>query len=67
MERALGTYADVLADSGVEAIYNPPANALHGPWSLAAIQAGKHVLSEKPSPPASPPASRTVLISEAAR
>jgi predicted dehydrogenase len=49
VERALGTYADVLADSDVEAIYNPLANALHGPWNLAAIQAGKHVLSEKPS------------------
>ena len=48
VERALGTYADVLADTDVEAIYNPLANALHGPWNLAAIQAGKHVLSEKP-------------------
>jgi predicted dehydrogenase len=48
VERALGTYADVLADIDVEAIYNPLANALHGPWNLAAIQAGKHVLSEKP-------------------
>ena len=48
VERVLGTYADVLADTDVEAIYNPLANALHGPWNLAAIQAGKHVLSEKP-------------------
>ena len=48
VERALGTYADVLADIDVEAIYNPLANALHGRWNLAAIQAGKHVLSEKP-------------------
>jgi predicted dehydrogenase len=48
VERALDTYAEVLADSDVEAIYNPLANALHGPWNLAAIQAGKHVLSEKP-------------------
>ena len=31
VERALGTYADVLADTDVEAIYNPLANALHGP------------------------------------
>ena len=48
VERALGTYADVLADTDVEAIYNPLVNALHGPWNLAAIRAGKHVLSEKP-------------------
>ena len=48
VERALPSYADVLADPEVEAIYNPLANALHGPWNLAAIQAGKPVLSEKP-------------------
>jgi predicted dehydrogenase len=48
VERALPSYADVLADPEVEAIYNPLANARHGPWNLAAIQAGKHVLSEKP-------------------
>jgi len=48
VERALPSYADVLADPEVEAIYNPLANALHGLWNLAAIQAGKPVLSEKP-------------------
>src|SRR5215831_2856761 len=42
------TRADVVADADVEAIYNPLANGLHGPWNLATIQAGKHVLSEKP-------------------
>src|SRR5262249_29975317 len=29
-------------------VYNPLVNGLHGPWNLAAIKAGKHVLSEKP-------------------
>ena len=48
VERALGSYADVVADPDVEVIYNPLANSLHGPWNLAAIRAGKHVLSEKP-------------------
>src|SRR3954468_2534381 len=48
VERVLGSYADVLADPEVEAIYNPLANSLHGPWNKAAILAGKHVLTEKP-------------------
>jgi predicted dehydrogenase len=49
VERVLGTYADVVADPEVEVVYNPLANGLHGPWNLAAIAAGKHVLTEKPS------------------
>jgi predicted dehydrogenase len=49
VERVLDSYADLLADPGVEVVYNPLANGLHGPWNLAALQAGKHVLTEKPS------------------
>ena len=49
VERVLDSYADVVADPEVEAVYNPLANGLHGPWNLAAIRAGKHVLTEKPS------------------
>jgi predicted dehydrogenase len=48
IERVHDSYADVIADPDVEAIYNPLANGLHAPWNLAAVQAGKHVLSEKP-------------------
>lgn len=48
VERVVEDYASVLADPEVEVIYNPLANGLHGPWSLAAIRAGKHVLAEKP-------------------
>ena len=49
VERVLGAYADVVADPEVEVVYNPLANGLHGPWNLAAIAAGKQVLTEKPS------------------
>ncbi len=48
IERVLDSYADVVADPEVEAVYNPLANGLHAPWNLAAIANGKHVLSEKP-------------------
>ncbi|MFS8200032.1 Gfo/Idh/MocA family protein, partial [Streptomyces sp. CWNU-52B] len=49
VERVLDSYADVIADPRVEVVYNPLANGLHGPWNLAALAAGKHVLTEKPS------------------
>ena len=48
IERVHGSYADVIADPEVEAIYNPLANSLHAPWNKQAILAGKHVLTEKP-------------------
>lgn len=44
-----GTYAELLADPEIEAVYNPLANGLHGRWNLAAARAGKHVLAEKPA------------------
>lgn len=48
VERVVGSYADVIDDPEVDVVYNPLANGLHAPWNLAAVAAGKPVLSEKP-------------------
>lgn len=64
IEKAYGSYEDLLSDPDIEAVYIPLPNHMHLEWTTAAARAGKHVLCEKPIAMTSDDARRMVEACE---
>ncbi len=62
--RVLPSYEELVHDAQIDAVYNPLPNSLHCEWTVRALEAGKHVLCEKPIAANTPEAER---MAEAAR
>jgi predicted dehydrogenase len=58
------SYQALVEDPEIDAVYVPLANSLHARWATAALDAGKHVLCEKPLTSNAPQAAEAVAVAE---